>query len=372
MTVSTAVTQRLLPAVAAYGLPSAVEIPPRPLGDDEWKATIAAANGQHLGGLLARAVADGSFPATPSQQDAAAELAFRATRLELQLERTLLRVVDLLQEAGLETRVLKGSAVAHLDYPEPEMRSFSDVDLLLRSEDFDPAVAALSSSGYRRRYPQPRPGFDRRFGKGACLVSPSQRHEIDLHRTLVLGPFGFTIPLRHLWERSSSFVLAGRSMTALAPEDRFLHACHHAVLGQQPPRLVPMRDVAQMALSPSLDEDQLRARCREWRAEAVVAEAVRSAWDRLHIATSTSLSLWAASYRPTRRERSALRSYAGCGTYSAKALASARVVPGLRGKAAYISALAFPQAQYVRNRHGGRLTRWRHAVDEARRARPDR
>ncbi|HEV2068511.1 MAG TPA: nucleotidyltransferase family protein [Acidimicrobiales bacterium] len=358
--------------MAAYGLTNAFEVPPRPLGDDEWRSMISAANGQRLAGVLARAVADGSFPASPSQQAAAAELAFRATRLDVRLERSLLRVVDLLAAAGLETRVLKGSAVAHLDYPEPGMRSFSDVDLLLRSEDFDAAVVALSSAGYRRRYPQPRPGFDRRFGKGACLVSPSQGHEIDLHRTLVLGPLGLTIPLHRLWERSSSFDLAGRSLAALAPEDRFLHACHHAVLGQQPPRLVPLRDVAQMTLSPSLDEEQVRARCREWRAEAVVAEAVRCTWDSLKIDTSTSLSLWARSYRPTRRERSALRSYAGAGTYSAKALASVRVIPGLRGKAAYVSALAFPQARYVRNRHGGRLRRWGHAIHDARRARDDR
>lgn len=365
-------THHPLPAVAAYGLPSAAEFPPRPLEDDEWESVIATANWQRLAGLLARAVADGSFPATPSQQVAAAELAFLATRLDLRLERTLLRVVDLLDETRLETRVLKGSAVAHLDYPEPGMRSFSDVDLLLRSDDFDAAVTTLSSAGYCRRYPQPRPGFDRRFGKGACLVSPSQSHEIDLHRTLVLGPFGLTIPLHQLWERSSSFVLAGRSLAALAAEDRFLHACHHAVLGQQPPRLVPLRDVAQMALAPSLDEERVRARCREWRAEAVMAEALRAAWERLHIDASTTLSRWAASHCPTRQERSALRSYAGAGTYSAKAMASVRVVPGIRGKAAYVSALAFPQAQYVRNRHEGRLRRWRHAIHDARRARDDR
>ena len=83
----------------------------------------------------------------------------------------------------------------------------------------------LVAVGHRRKFPEPRPGFDRRFGKGSCLVSPGG-HEIDLHRTLAMGPYGVRIDLEDLWRRSSSFGLAGRQFLALGPEERLsTHVC---------------------------------------------------------------------------------------------------------------------------------------------------
>jgi hypothetical protein len=55
----------------------------------------------------------------------------------------LLAVIDLLTEATIETRVLKGAAVAHLDYSRPAQRSFIDLDILARGEHFDRAEQTL-------------------------------------------------------------------------------------------------------------------------------------------------------------------------------------------------------------------------------------
>ena len=40
---------------------------------------------------------------------------------------------------------------------------------------------------FGRESAEPRPGFDRRFGKGVCLVRPDGV-QVDLHRTLAAGP----------------------------------------------------------------------------------------------------------------------------------------------------------------------------------------
>ena len=52
----------------------------------------------------------------------------------LVLERTLLEVSGELTP-GIPHRVLKGAAVAMLDYPDPTLRAFGDIDLLVRADD---------------------------------------------------------------------------------------------------------------------------------------------------------------------------------------------------------------------------------------------
>ena len=53
----------------------------------------------------------------------------------------------MLRRSGLDHRALKGAAVAHLDYPDPALRSFIDVDLLVRAEEWDDAIQVLREAG---------------------------------------------------------------------------------------------------------------------------------------------------------------------------------------------------------------------------------
>ena len=111
-------------------------------------------------------------------------------------------MADRFDSEKLDFRVLKGSAVAHIDFPDPGLRSFGDVDMLVRAGDFGRAVGVLETMGGRRRVPELRPGFDRRFGKGAVIKLPSDL-EIDLHRTFVAGALGMTIDLDSLFKRKT-------------------------------------------------------------------------------------------------------------------------------------------------------------------------
>jgi hypothetical protein len=293
--------------------------------------------------------------------------------LVLMLEHALLEVVDLFEDNGVSYRVLKGSAVAHLDYADPSLRSFGDIDLLVPSGHFDVAAALLADSGHHRRFPEPRPGFDRQFGKGTSFIDRTFT-EIDLHRTFVLGPYGLSLDLDELWSAPpATFSLAGRRVQALRAEHRFLNACYHAVLGNTPPRLVPLRDVAELMLAGKVDIDEVRRLAERWRAKAVVAAAVRSAWDTLALADATALSFWAYRYEPEPWEARALSVYQRPETgYAARSMASIRVIRGAGRKAAYLRALTFPRRDYVQGRHRGFAQRWwRGARDVTRRKRSD-
>jgi hypothetical protein len=357
-------------AIASHGLP----VPPLgltvPLSDGAWTELLNRVAAQRIDGLLVSAIASATLPTTQEQRRSAVALHRRAMMRSLSLEQLLLDVVDALAGRGIASRVLKGPAIAHAVYPDPSLRSFCDVDVLVPAASFDEAVATMQSMGAQRRYDEPRPGFDRRFSKGASFLTP-EGLAIDLHRTFVVGPFGLTVDIDGLFASSRVFTMAGRNVATLPLEETFVHVCLHTALGDWPPRLVPMRDVAQLALSGRLDEDRVHHIARSWRANAPMAWSIAHVWDAFGLPPH-QLHEWARSYVPTRYEKQALSLYMSPErNYASMALASTRVVPGLFGKIAYLRALALPKRSYVGDRERSYRGRWRHALQVAlRRARP--
>jgi len=343
---------------AAYGLPGAPSAPAEPLDDPAWTALTDAATRERVTPLLASAVAAGAFPATDRQYGAIVRAHERSMRTCVALERTLGDAATTLEHAGVAYRVVKGPAVAHLDYPNPSLRAFGDIDLLVAAERYDDALTLLTDRGGRRRYPEVRPGFDRRFGKGACLVL-ADGTEIDVHRTFVAGPFGLTVDLDALFATDEQFTLGGRSLPALCREHRFVHACFHAALGDAAPRLSAQRDVAQLALDDRTDVAGALEAARAWRSDAVVARAVTTTWSRLGL-QPTPLVRWALAHQPDRFQARALRAYSGPGrSYATQTAAGLAAVDGLAGKAAYLRAVLVADRDHVRRHDGGYVRRLR-------------
>lgn len=353
--------------VAAYGLPgSMLEPPEQPLRGSAWEGFLSAVRHHQLVGLLWHAVSDDRLPVTEQQREAVSLEHIHAMGGVVRLERELLRLAQALSEEGIPCRVLKGSAVAHLDYPNPALRPFGDVDLLVRSEDIEGAVATMGRLGFPRAFSEPRPGFDRRYGKGASFSNPGGC-ELDLHRTFVLGPFGLRIPLETLWEQHASFTVGGQQLAALGDEERFLNACYSAAISDATPRLLTQRDLAQMLIFGRVNRRRVRELAAQWHGEAVVARAVRDAWEALRIADVTALSSWAMRYRPAAHERRDVALYTTPGvSYTAQSLASVSAIPGWLPKARFVLALGAARREFsAPSRRGftGRL--WKGAQDLA-------
>ena len=302
-------------------------------------------------GLTAAAIENGDLPVTGEQRTTVAGRHMRAMCQALRLERLLLELADCLDEAGIEMRVLKGSAVAQLDYENPYLRPFVDVDLLVPSESFDHAVTVLERAGVGRIWRTPRAGFDRRFGKGATLRS-TDGYEVDLHRTFVLGPWGLTVKLSDLWSDSRAIELGGRKLLALSDEARLMHAAIHATLGHTSSLpYLPSRDIAEMLLFGTVDVAAVRALASRWQMEAVLAEGVALAWSLLDLADVTSLSAWAEGYQPSDLDRHRRSVYLpGAATYTAKSLAAISALPRLRDRVSMATSLAFPSRQFLEDR----------------------
>jgi hypothetical protein len=351
----------LLGAVAAHALPTRVPLPDRAVDDVAFGALLDHATVERVTPLLAVAVASGALPATAEQAERVAKAHERAMRLCVLLERALLETTAVLEQRGVAVRALKGPAVAHLDYPDPAWRAFGDVDVLVASADYDRALAALLDVGGRRRYSEVRPGFDRRWGKGACVVA-ADGTQLDVHRTFVAGPFGLTVDLAQLLRDPEPVPIGGRTVPALDRTNRFLHACFHAALGDQVARLATLRDVAQLLFATNLDADLAIARATAWRADAVVARAVRLTWSRLGLEPHP-VAAWAHAHRADRFQLRALRAHtAASRSYATQVVAGLSAVRGVPEKVAYVRALLLPDAQHLADRDGSRARRVQRAL----------
>lgn len=322
---------------------------------------------QRLTGLAVGAVCEGEIELTTDAYEDLLDRHEEQLGLDLRLERVLCDAAAVLHGAGIEYRALKGPILSHTVYRDPSLRSFGDVDLLVPGASFDAAIAALKPLGFERRFVEPRDGFDARFSKGAC-VERADGMEVDLHRTLAPGAFGVLLARADLFARAPRVVeIAGTAINGLDRELAFIHACFHAALGNDPPRLVPLRDVAELLVG-GFDADAIIDIMTATKCETVVQRALDLVERELGLALDGAVPAWARRHRPSRFDRWALRTYSSSQrSYAGQVAVSLWVMPGIRERVAYASALALPTKNYVRARergYGRRLRRSVHLVNE--------
>lgn len=100
-----------------------------------------------------------------------------AVYLDGQKEGTLAQLGSLLSKAKIPHILLKGAVLRSL-YPDTWMRTSCDIDVLIKKEDTEAALRALSEAGYRRENDRSTHDYN--------LTSPNQVH-IELHYTLTQG-----------------------------------------------------------------------------------------------------------------------------------------------------------------------------------------
>jgi hypothetical protein len=346
-------SSELLRRIAGFGLSGqSGVILDIPLDGRPWRLLLDRVLEQRLIGYLLGAVECGVFGVTDEQRDEVADLHLQACARVLRLEQILLEVSGELERAGIDVVVLKGSALAHLAYPDPALRIFGDNDLLIRSEQYDAAIRLLLAIGYERQTAEARAGFERRFAKGTTLSGPDG-DELDVHRNLVFGTFGFVIELDELFRSSAEFRLGDRRLRALGPETRLMHACYHAALGDPKPRYSSVRDIAQMLATGTHDPRRVIELARRWESKAVLARGFMLCRGLLGVEPGGALVEAVTGYEPSRRERRAIASYVGPNRhFAAKVVASLPYVDGLRSKLAFLRAAVAPEPEFAMS-HGG-------------------
>lgn len=274
----------------------------------------------------------------------------------LRVESRLWAMLGWFDGVGVRALVVKGPAVAHLDEVDPAMRSFGDLDLLVRGDDLAAALGVLAEHGALRPYAERRAGFDRRFAKSVTVAFPDGL-EVDVHRTICDGVHGVRVPVERLHGSTDMFELGGRTVHAPSATARTLHAAYHAVLGSSSPRLLSLRDLLGYLGRAEAEHrvDAIAEEAAHWRGTAVLAQAVRetAALPGVELA---GWQEWLDRTSVPDDERAIVAAQRRDGSsFGRSRLAAARELPSRRDRAAYLVAVGVPGTRHLRSRGRSRV-----------------
>lgn len=173
------------------------------------------------------------------------------------------RILQVLRAGSIPVQLIKGADFADHLYPRPELRSFTDIDLLVRPEDFQSAQDLLRDCGCQPHQSGALKHAET-YGETAftCKLAGLQLR-VELHWNLVNSP-----ALQKAMSVTLNDLLDGHG--ALRHEGRLLLAAIHAGTGHQFDRLKFLLDLRQIfrglrkqADLPWLSERITRTGCRQ-------------------------------------------------------------------------------------------------------------
>lgn len=341
-------------ATRATGVALALPVQREPLPEGAWERLHGRVTAGRITWTLLDAILSGDLAATDEQAREAALSQRNAMGVAVRLEQDLRLTSGILRRVGIDTRALKGPAVAHLDCQDPSQRDFGDIDLLVHSADMTATVAALEDAGFERVLPAVRSHLDRIFNKSVTLRSPGG-WELDLHRALFPGAFALVVSEPLLWDAPEGFVVGDDPFLAMSRPMRMLQTAGHLVLGSTTPRLSTVRDlIVQLDRLP--DPAPLEQAARDTSLTAVLQASIGHLSDQ-RLPVPGRWAEWAARVQPDERERRLLAEHlAANGDFNVQARSALRLLP-LHQRVRVMTALALPHRDHLEARG---LTRRRH------------
>ncbi len=196
----------------------------------------------------------------------------------LRMAAELFRILDRFASEGIGALVAKGPVLAVQAYGDPAMRSYGDLDLLVRQRDIRRATELMIAGGYGAQVPLSV--IDAGKIPGQYLFSrPDSQLLVELHNDCTLRYFPRRLPLERFFERHIRVPLDSREVPALSVEDELVLICIHGAKHLWE-RLIWIADVAALvSRQTSLDWDRAAASAKEVGAERMLHAGLRLAAD---------------------------------------------------------------------------------------------
>jgi hypothetical protein len=258
-----------------------------------WRLLVEIAGRHRVAPLIAESLAKVNLP--KSAQARLQELTGKASRRTNLAYQALAGVLEEAQRRGLPLLIFKGPVLCETLYPRPDLRSFFDLDLLVRKEDLPQTEQMLVDLGYELRLLRTS---SRRWIAGAHDPTPIGQGEllsreetrglylthhfhlpyepkdeskglrIDLHWTL-FPENQLRLPLKAFWRRVEPITLAGQPALTFGAADNLLYLCLHTGLdGYRRIRLLKLLDIMRLADQLSLEQwDMLEERVLEYHVD---------------------------------------------------------------------------------------------------------
>jgi hypothetical protein len=298
--------------------------------------------------LLHRVVTTSHSLLDPGQLALANTMQLDVMGTMVRFEHDLLEIAGALESNACPFTVIKGAATAHLDYADPSLRQFGDVDLLVAPRDLSRACAILGEKGWTQAYSLPR---HHELFTHAITLRNSSRVEVDLHQRVAHRAIGQLIPTDVLMADRIEYDIAGTTLWALADRDRLIHAAVHYVTSRGPyRRLSSTADVLVLAEARCRNSDAVVVRAESWKVRALLERAIADAYSAAELPLNED---WASAFaKPTqRRDQLVDRAYLSEHRRPlTEELAFLRLLNGWRNRWKYMRGYFSTDADYAEHR----------------------
>lgn len=192
----------------------------------DWRvfAELAASHGVRP--LVYKSLRISCWNRVPAEIQTALEEANRSlTGRNLFLTGELLHVTNELQKGGIQVAAMKGAVIAQMVYGDFTLREFSDIDLLVREQDFPRAVEQLRRLGYETcwKYDNDKVlRFLRHVGEYK-LMNGAGEADIDLHWRVATKATALSPRVSDFPSGFQPLTVAGSSVLTFSPRDSPLY-----------------------------------------------------------------------------------------------------------------------------------------------------
>jgi len=173
-----------------------------------------------------------------------------SARRNLILTSQFLALLDAFQAEGISVLPLKGPVLAESLYPDPLLRPFSDLDILVRPKDVAAAIRALTSQGYTLKPHLAHLSLRTlmRLDFQLLFYHP-HKVAVDIQWDTAPADFPSRFDPELLWRAHGSIDIAGRPVPTLSRESLLLFLCVHGAKHLWS-RLQWLGDIARLANAP--------------------------------------------------------------------------------------------------------------------------
>jgi putative nucleotidyltransferase-like protein len=197
------------------------------LGSADWTRLLVLAEEHGVAGHLAACLRDLAEDLVPAEiRQTLADRQRAQIFFTMRLTGELFRILKLFQSDEIDALVVKGPVLAMQAYGDPAMRSYGDLDLLVRPRDVRRATELMLDAGFMAAVPLR--AIDAGKIPGQYLFSkPDSKLIVELHNDLTLRYFPLRLPLEECFARQIRVRLDAHEAPALSVEDEFVLICIH-------------------------------------------------------------------------------------------------------------------------------------------------
>src|SRR3989475_10270790 len=197
------------------------------LGSTDWDRLIILAEEHGVIGHLAaclRKLEEDSVP--PGIGQALADRRRAQVFFSLRLTAELFRLLESFASEAIGVLVVKGPVLAVQAYGAPVVRSYGDMDMLVRQRDIRRATELMSAAGYVAAVSLSAINAGKIPGQ-YLFSKPDSKLIVELHNDRTLRYFPRRLPLEEFFARQIRVCVDGHDAPALSVEDELVLICVH-------------------------------------------------------------------------------------------------------------------------------------------------